>query len=211
MTKTHLQLLESPEYFTVMSHEIVLKTLLRFHQVLDATEIIPPPSISLANFNRLLSQLDICVYDPEYGPFSTKLLDIGIVKEGSFSAVDMFASGLLLPYYALSLHNLEPSRFYPSTRITKSDLIPFDLNKNKALEVSVAPGAPLQLVTKWKSDRDPMFAFQLLHQATVGHESEFAPDGVLYAMMEMDDGLVMYPIAQLERAGGITNENGTKY
>jgi hypothetical protein len=118
----------------------------------------------------------------------------------------MSVSDRLLPYYAQSLHNHEPSRSF--SRFNKNYHNLFDLHENKEADVSVAPGAPLQLVTKWQSDRDPMFAFQLLHQATVGTKSEFAVDGVLYSFSESKLGNVMYPIVQLECAGGITKNNG---
>jgi hypothetical protein len=73
MNKEHLKLLESPEYFTVMSHEIVLKTLLRFNQAEDIGLFNSPRGslISAANFYRLLSQIQIATHDPKCGPFAS--------------------------------------------------------------------------------------------------------------------------------------------
>jgi hypothetical protein len=85
------------------------------------------------------------------------------------------------------------------------------LHENKEADVSVAVGAPLQLVANWQLlNRDPLFAFRMLHQATVGPNSKFAADGVLYSITESKTKRVMYPIVQLERAGGITKNNGMK-
>jgi hypothetical protein len=59
------------------------------------------------------------------------------------------------------------------------------LHENKEADVSVAVGAPLQLVANWQLlNRDPLFAFRMLHQATVGPNSKFAADGVLYSITE---------------------------